>query len=388
MEKDSRLSYNTTIKGRFMKSIIVLVFALISCSSNSQQQEAPKPPEQPKTGPGGSEYKHQEIKKSVYGKGDSEFWIFEPAKPSPKSAPIVIFLHGWGGMNPKHYGTWIEHIVKRGNLVIYPRYQANLLTRLKDFTPNTIKALKDAFKLLNEGKHIKPDLEKVAVVGHSLGGALTANVAALASSEKLPLPLAVMSVQPGKSWGGGAKDNGLLVDLSKIPEKTLLLTVAGDKDTVVEDVDAKRIFKESTNVPLENKNHIIVVSDDHGKPPLKADHFSPCAPKKDFDSKEKTDDIEKGLERRSKLTDKLKNLLDNPLKDDNDELPLVENDRSTTDALDYYGTWKLFDALCDAAFYGKNREYALGNTKEQRFMGKWSDGTPVKELTVKEKLED
>ena len=51
-------------------------------------------------------------------------------------------------------------------------------------------------------------------------------------------------------------------------------------------------------------------------------------------------------------------------------------------ALDYYGTWKLFDALCDAAFYGKNREYALGNTQQQRYMGVWSDGVPVKELKV------
>jgi hypothetical protein len=54
-------------------------------------------------------------------------------------------------------------------------------------------------------------------------------------------------------------------------------------------------------------------------------------------------------------------------------------------ALDYYGTWKLFDALCDAAFTGKNREYALGNTPQQRFMGLWSDGTPVKELIVTDK---
>ena len=42
----------------------------------------------------------------------------------------------------------------------------------------------------------------------------------------------------------------------------------------------------------------------------------------------------------------------------------------------------IFDALCDAAFFGRNREYALGGGPEQRFMGKWSDGTPVKELVV------
>ena len=54
----------------------------------------------------------------------------------------------------------------------------------------------------------------------------------------------------------------------------------------------------------------------------------------------------------------------------------------TTDAMDYFSTWKLFEALTDYAFYGINGEYCLGNTPEQRFMGKWSDGTPVKELFV------
>ena len=50
--------------------------------------------------------------------------------------------------------------------------------------------------------------------------------------------------------------------------------------------------------------------------------------------------------------------------------------------MDYFSTWKLFDGLIDYAFYGINREYCLGNTPEQRYMGSWSDGTPVKELKV------
>jgi hypothetical protein len=52
------------------------------------------------------------------------------------------------------------------------------------------------------------------------------------------------------------------------------------------------------------------------------------------------------------------------------------------DALDYYGLWKLFDGLTDAAYYNRNRDYALGNTPQQRYMGKWSDGMPVKEMIV------
>ena len=56
--------------------------------------------------------------------------------------------------------------------------------------------------------------------------------------------------------------------------------------------------------------------------------------------------------------------------------------REATDTLDYFGYWKWFDALIDAAFFGRNRGIALGDTPEQRFMGKWSDGNPVTEPEV------
>jgi len=40
------------------------------------------------------------------------------------------------------------------------------------------------------------------------------------------------------------------------------------------------------------------------------------------------------------------------------------------------------DGLIAAEFYGRYREYALGNTPEQRFMGLWPDGTPIVEAIV------
>jgi hypothetical protein len=52
------------------------------------------------------------------------------------------------------------------------------------------------------------------------------------------------------------------------------------------------------------------------------------------------------------------------------------------DALDWYGTWKLLDALIACAFEGEWCEYAFGNTPEVRFMGTWSDGVPVAEAVV------
>ena len=126
-------------------------------------------------------------------------------------------------------------------------------------------------------------------------------------------------------------------DWAKIPASTLLLTVVGEDDRIARDEFAKLIFRGTPQIPAENKNYIFVRTDRHGAPALVADHRAPVAT---------------SLWQR------------------------------TVNALDYCGYWRLFDALTDAAFYGKNREFALGNTPQQRFMGQWSDGVPVKELTV------
>ncbi|MCB9035177.1 MAG: hypothetical protein H6557_00995 [Lewinellaceae bacterium] len=52
------------------------------------------------------------------------------------------------------------------------------------------------------------------------------------------------------------------------------------------------------------------------------------------------------------------------------------------DAIDYYGYWKLLDALMDCVRQGENCEVAFGNTEAQRNMGCWSDGKKVRELEV------
>ena len=59
----------------------------------------------------------QAVTKNRYGKGGQEYWIFEPDSPKPRTAPVIVFLHGWGGMNPLYYGAWLDHLVKRGNIV-------------------------------------------------------------------------------------------------------------------------------------------------------------------------------------------------------------------------------------------------------------------------------
>jgi len=190
--------------------------------SNEQRytlQEPPTPPKQPPTGPGGSNYSHDGIRQTRYSWGGHEFWIFEPTNPTPTSAPLIVFNHGWSAFFPNTYQAWIEHLVKRGNIVVYPRYQLGFIIGVRYATSNTIQAVKKAITILQNGDHVQPDLDKFAIVGHSLGGAITAEMAVLAEENGLPCPKAVMPVQPV------IRNDTMMKNFHDIPATTLLLVV-------------------------------------------------------------------------------------------------------------------------------------------------------------------
>lgn len=293
-------------------------------------QEPPTPPTQPPTGPGGTNYSHNGVRQTRYGLGGHEFWIFEPTTPSPISAPLIVFNHGWSAFFPSTYQGWIDHMVKRGNIVVYPRYQLGYIIGVHYATQNAIQAVKKAITILQNGDHVQPDLDKFAIVGHSLGGGITAEMAVLAEENGLPRPKAVMPVQPF------IRTDTMMKNFHDIPATTLLLVIVGEDDAIVGNFSGKLIFSTADQVPNNQKDFVIQRTDRYGSPALVADHFAPiCIP-----------------------------------------------NSSWVDAMDYYSTWKLFDALTDYAFYGTNHDFCLGNTPEQRFMGYWSDGTAVKELTV------
>ena len=386
---------------------LLALSALPLTSPYAADGDKPKPPAQPDNGPGSRDYKHATFTVKSFGQGATQYWIYQPAEPTPKSAPLIVFNHGWIVTDPWVYSAWIEHIVKRGNIVVYPRYQENVMTPPQQFAKNAIIAVKDAIARMEvEDGYVRPDLDKFAIVGHSAGGLLSANLAALAKESKLPVPRAVMPVQPGRTDVNSPNFGFVLEDLSKIPAQTLLLCVAGDKDNVCADTDAKKIFKAATEIPAENKNLVMFISDDHGYPPLNATHMAPVAfdEKKEFDSEPSKGQQANGQPNpaannpmggfplmalmsgdMTAVKEFLKTDAGREFRKGMVNLPIYSDLVDSINAHDYYGYWRLFDALCDAAFYGKNRDSALGNTEKQRFMGKWSDDTPVKELQVIEK---
>jgi dienelactone hydrolase len=278
----------------------------------------------------------------VHKSGDTakDYWLFTPANPVPAKAPVVIFNHGWSCIEPSNYLGWIIHLARKGNIVIYPRWQVKAgAMNGSEFLPNATTAVKRALKRLTDYGPCQADRQQVAVMGHSIGGTLSADMAATAATYNIPQAKAVFSVEPGTistATGVPHGDDVTVADFSKIPAGVLLVALVGEDDEVVPDTMARRIHDESTAIGTVNKDYLIVRTDNHGSPVLEADH----------------------------------------------EFPLAAGDRSNCNALDYYALWKIGDALEDAAFRGTHRAYCLGNTAKQRYMGKWADGVQVKQLTV------
>lgn len=231
---------------RFRTLYLVLCGLLLGhAATAAEPPTAPTPPTQPAEGPGGAAYRHASVHQWHFGEGAREYWVFTPEQPVPGNAPLVIFLHGWSVMQPDLYRAWIDHIVRRGMVVVYPRYQPDLKTPNADFLDNAAGALGDALRRLQAGElGVRPRLNQVAYLGHSAGGLLAANLAAASERLKLPAAKALMVVEPGKSqgkrWDGVAQER-----LSGLAKGTLLLAVCGDEDSHVACTDAKRIYRQS-----------------------------------------------------------------------------------------------------------------------------------------------
>jgi pimeloyl-ACP methyl ester carboxylesterase len=313
----------------FMKAA-ALIFLTVLCVASPAAERGvlgvmPSQPKQPDHGPGGSEYSHRGVKQTEYGEGGRQFWIIEPARPAPKQAPLIIFIHGWSAMHPDTYRGWIDHLARHGNIVVYPRYQERLFSPAAEYFPNIVASVRSALDVLKQADHVAPDLSRVAVVGHSVGGVEVVNYAAAARAEGLPVPNAVMSVEPGQGAEHGIKIVPMN-DCGAVPAGTKLIVMIADADGIVGSECARTIWRGTAHV--KERAFVTLRSDRHGFPPLTANHLSP-----------------------------------------------VSWNRAATDALDWFGFWRLFDSLTEDAFAGRTMQVDPA-------MGTWSDGAPVMPLQV------
>ena len=327
------------ISGRRPRMVVALVssFAMMALAWPAGAVEpailAPRAGEQT--------YPHKAVRRTVMGEGPRSYWLFEPAEPVPEKAPVVVFNHGWFAVNPGVYGAWIEHLTRSGKIVIAPRYQRDWSTPPTNFLPNALAAVRDALDVLSTSPaHVRPDRTKFAIIGHSAGGNLAAQMAAISDEADLPRPKAVVAVFPGEVLPSRHPD------LARVHESTLLVVLAAQQDVVVGDERAREIFAATTAIPKERKKFVLYRTDLRGYPHFRADHSAPTAARIEFDTGD-------GLLHSTQMA--------------NAEL----------NALDRAGFWRMADLTLDAAFAGRTLDEATDKGNLFRQLGYWSDGRPV-----------
>ena len=195
-----------------------------------------------------------EIVTETVGRGPQTATIVRPDVDGP--VPVVVFLHGWGAAQPRFYQPWIDHLAREGNAVIYPRYQDSFVDEPSQVLGNALAGVRLALARIDE----QPG--SLVVAGHSAGGALAADYAAIARTAKLPEPVAVFSAYPGRTLRRvtvGIPE----IDPGRIPASTEVVALAGTNDRVVGQRAARRIARSTGG-------RLIVVDD-----PRASDHLGP-----------------------------------------------------------------------------------------------------------------
>lgn len=313
----------------------------------------PERPDLPKVdGPGARrDAPHTAMLALSFGEGARSYWLFEPAEPRPdRPAPVVVLLHGWMSTNPGLYGAWIAHLTRQGHIVIYPRYQDDWTTRPADFLPNALDAIRNALTVLETAPgRTRPDRDRFALIGHSAGGNLAVQLAAMAAEVGLPEPKAVVAALPGEVLPASGPD------LALIPPSTALVVAAAQEDVVVGDGRAREIFELARSVPASHKQFVFLRSDRTAVPPLIADHAAPMSALPWLDTGE-------------------------------GPFHAFQMNGATVDQFDREVFWKAADLALEAGFSGRPLDELTGSGSRFQQLGHREDGLPIRPPLVSDDL--
>ncbi|MEV5901737.1 hypothetical protein [Streptomyces sp. NPDC052127] len=306
---------------------------LLTAPASAQNAEA-APPAQPASGPGGSAYPHTAMNIASGGSGANAWYVFSPAGPAVTRAPVTIVLHGYGDFSGyAQLHDLIEHTVRQGNIVIYPRWQTTPVTPLpimEDAVSTAVNGIKGALAwMAADTSRPQPELDRTTYFGHSYGGVITMNATNRYSSLGLPRPHAIMLDEPD---GGPLGNDGFDAAMTGIPATTKVACTISDWYATNEPTHGcYALWSKLGHIAGADKDFIRVHTDTYGTPDLNAVHGMSTS--------------------------------------------------ASVDALDYYAIWKNWDALRSCALSGSRCDH-LNDTEKQRYMGVWSDGTPVTPLTI------
>lgn len=307
---------------------------------------------------------HHSVSVLTVGEGPARAYIFIPGAPAATRLPVILFHHGWLGMNPKNFGGLIDLLTRKGNVVIYPVYQDGNATPPQMVTDYAGQADATALARIRKEFPRLIDEDRTWYLGFSMGASIALNLAIDPQRYGLPAPKALLLISPGdaRHVAHGPLATSIIGHVEALPATLPTVLVTGQADTSIGVPTARALAARMCHLPEQHRLLILFPSDSHAGTKIQAGHGSPGSPDSRYDFPDS----------RARVTASI------PWKEGFEP-------SGSLNLLDYYGYWRIATTLADFVTTG---EYPVQLFDRQNpanhFLGRWPDGTPYARPTLED----
>ncbi len=344
----------------FMLSCVLIV--TLAAAAGITQAGALSPAEQSllrQSSPAAWEARRQyrDIAVDTVGTGETRAYVFRPEARQLSDLPLVLFLHGWRGTNPKNFGGLIDLLVRSGAVVIYPVYQAEGdKTSPQKITANAAQGVRAALDMLRQSHPQLVDQEKTLYWGFSMGASIATNFAVRHTELGVPAPRAMVLVAPGDAYHvvRGSESAPIVARLESLPATMPVFLVTGAADTSIGVPTARAWAARLCHLPRSHRALLLLPSHSDGGQQISSAHGSPGAPDSRFDFPDATAPVPGRITGREGF-----------------------EASGSLNVLDFYGYWRITMAMFDHVAGGPYPTTLFSpGSSENRFLGVWPSGKP------------
>lgn len=185
----------------------------------------------------------------TFRKGSQKSWLYIPDNGQTEFKRLVVFLHGFGAKNAAVYGAWINELLRDGYVVLFPKFHtATFIPTVSKYEKRVQQSIEDAQGYMKTNK-IALEKEGLVFIGHSIGGLLSANLAAEFGQSRTQKVDGIFCAQPGVAYVNWKRKN----DYRTIDPSCAIVCVTGNNDFIVKFWSSRLIMNRSVQVNQHRK---------------------------------------------------------------------------------------------------------------------------------------
>jgi len=299
--------------------------------------------------------RHQAVNVLSIGSGADRSFVFIPDQPFLQKRPLIIFLHGWMGTNPKNYGAIIDHLVRQGSVVIYPVYQTDGKTIPQGITDTALKSLTHTLGRIDLEFPGLIDRENTLYYGFSMGATMAINLAMDAKRGTLPLPKALLLSAPGDAHHvahGPLAESILKQSIHQLPIELPIVLMSGKEDTTIGVPTAYQYWNQICSQERLKTLILWPAGKTEGQA-IGAGHGAPGAPDERYDFPDTHADVTLSIPRT-------------------EQFPVSKSINN----LDFYGQWKILNGWIDHLLKGQKVEWMFSRNAVTQDLGRFENNQP------------